>query len=243
MGNIGSFRSLCKRYCFHRALATPENETGAIYYNAFRMQNMPNGPGPAYGSSIASVLTRISGPADYNLCMLTYARYVISAYIGWRGAMRWKWSMFNEDLDIMSMKAVRDEEYRTTENRDATAVFAGSTSIHQFSQNMIEQFANYGSTAGSVAIAPNVNPTLEFELPFYSNYRYAECQEPPEGIVDYQVPFQGQSHHVEYTTRHEASNNYSWIEGYHSVGEDFSTFFFIGAPPLVTSDVVDVTPN
>lgn len=241
--NIGSFRSLMKRYCWHRALATPENETGAIYGMQFDLRTMPNGPGPDYGSSRASQLTPISGPNDYNICALTYVRYAMQAFIGYRGGIRWKYNMYSEDLDLMAFKILRDPEYSTNEQVSANVVFSGTTSESAVSQNFFNEFQNQSNQAGLQLISPNVNPTLEIEIPFQSNYRYAETCEPPDGsLVDYQAGFDGGNHHVAYTQRHEAANNFSWIEGYTSIGEDFSLFFFIGAPPLLETDVPTVTP-
>jgi hypothetical protein len=248
---IVSVRSLLKRYCFHRALATPENETGAIYNNLWKMKNFPNGPGPSYGSSLASPLTEIGvGGTNYNICAMTYLRWFNSAYIGYRGGIRWKVTFFNEDMDIMSVRVVRHDP-STFESVSGTLVFGGATSVSTVSQNFLEETTYSRSQTGLMATAANVNPTLEFEIPFYHNYRFAECNCPADPTYlpganspGDAAPFLSDSTHgLSYTSKHENANNFSWIETHCAIGEDFSFFFFIGAPPFMDSDATSVTPT
>lgn len=243
---IVSIRSLLKRYCLHRVLATPENETGAIYCNTWDIYNVPTGPGPTYGSSNASNLTRIgAGSSPYNICAMTYIRWFMSAFIGYRGGVRWKITFFNEDMDIMSVRVVRDYKPQNSgESVSGTAVFTGGTSVNQVSQNFLQERTYRSTMSGAAVTAANVNPTLEYEIPFYSNRRYQETGFDPEGSVFVNQPeLVSRRHMISYTSRHENANNFSWIETHCAIGEDFSFFFFIGAPPSMGGDALLVTPT
>jgi hypothetical protein len=238
---IVSCRSLLKRYCFHRVLALPQNlETASIYLNIFDQCNFPNGPGPTYGSSQASSLTRIVGPADYNICAMTYLRWFSSAFIGYRGGIRWKVTLFNEDMDIMSVRVVRDKfNGIDDENLVVRQVITGSTSQNEVAQNFLAERTYYSTTSGAAVTAANVNPTVEYEIPYYNNYRFTDINAPKTSIEGYH---RSDRHMISYTSRHEANDNFSWIETHCAIGEDFSFFFFIGAPPTVLGDAATIAP-
>lgn len=239
---IVSARSLMKRYCFHRVLCTEENEVVGIFNNDWTINNVPNGPGQTYGSSPASPISQ-SSVGNYNICALTYIRYFMSAYAGFRGSIRWKITFFNEDGDIMSVKVTRSEGNSTNEESATRLCFGAATSVYDAQQRFLEQDTNLHALTGTMCTAGNVNPTLEYEVPYYNNYRYSDCSAPYAGDSDAAAEWIQCRHQVSYTSRHEANNNFSWIELYCATGEDFSLFFFIGAPPLLFSDTLTVTPG
>jgi hypothetical protein len=235
-----SCRSLLRRYCFHRVLALQPNESGAIFLNVWDQYNFPNGPGPSYGNSQASPLTRIAGPADYNICAMTYLRWFSQAFIGYRGGIRWKITFFNEDMDIMSVRVVRDQRIgNTNESLVTTSVFNGTTTKNDVSQNFLLERVYRNTMVGAAVTAANVNPTIEYEIPYYNNYRYTDNNASKFSFEGFQ---RSDRHMFSYTSRHENNNNYSWMETHCATGEDFSFFFFIGAPPSVIGDASTVTP-
>ncbi len=248
---IVSFRTLLKRYNFHRMLATTnENLTApSVLLNQFRLWTVPVGPGPSYGSSVASALTQIENPGvqNYNICAMTYMRYIIPAYIGYRGGIRWKYTCTNSNQDRMLLKVTRGTIPLFQEAYSATELSGVGYSRSMTAQIAYNNGTIAGATGGSAQTAPSVNPTLEVEFPFISNFRYAECNEPPsQSPPDSRYSqFAWQNHYLTvmaYYPSAEAPNYVIW-DSHCSTAEDFSLFFFIGAPILFESDVGSVTPQ
>lgn len=242
---VVSIRSLMKRYNFHRTLTTQSAATAAssMALNSFTLFNMPVGPGPTYGSSIISTLVSTPG---YNIVAMTYPRYFMQGYIGWRGGMRWKMIYLSNAGTWANIAVARSGVRTTTESVDTLTVRgAGVTDVGTI-RRYLSGIAPYNSSAAGFSInSTHVNNSLEYELPMYTPYRYVEVNEGIEAdTANYQTMFNNGAHKVSYVATVSATSVVqNYFEAYVSVGEDFSLFFFIGASPLVPSDVDTVVPS
>lgn len=241
--HIVSVRSLLKRYTYHRTLLapfgdpTPTGET--IYITQWIMDNLPVGPGRAYGSSTIGSLTAISDANPfYNICSMTYLRYFVSAYVGYKGSIRWKIGAFSKNASEISLRVARTTNSKVESVSNIAAINAG-TSRSQVAQNFLTSSSYVYNHCGTSVTVGSVNPTLEYELPFYHNLRYAECNLPIANSIN---PYNDGTHCVNMTNMQNSAGDTAWVETHCATGEDFSLFFFIGAPVLLSSDVTTVTP-
>lgn len=237
---IVSIRSLMKRYNFHRPLVVDGLTADQVYLTSFIVFNFPTGPGPTYGSSLASPLTPIPGGASYNVCAMTHIRYFAQGYIGWRGSIRYKAVNLKGQGDSGLIKVARSSgrtvaESVSTQIVRGTGVIATNTARRYLAtgpaSNVMEGF-NMNSAI--------VNPSLEYELPLYNAFRYVEVNEPVIADATEQLKYQGNynggAHFIATTTRNVDSDSFGTLEMYAAIGEDFSFFFFIGASPYYDSD-------
>lgn len=241
--HIVSFRSLMKRYIYHRSLdvtVVPSPPAGgAVYLTEFVVRNLPNGPGLPYGSSVGGTLTPVSGAIIYNICAMTYIRYVMSAYVGYRGGLRWKVAAYTQLNDSAALRVSRASA-SSIETSSQTLLLDSTTTRSQLAQRFLANGEAYSySHGGSSEVATDVNPVLEYEIPFYHRYRYAECN--GAGTVSGNN-LEEPCHVINVTAKQNDNNSLGWLEFNSSIGEDFSLFFFIGAPPTMSSDVTSVTP-
>jgi hypothetical protein len=241
--HIVSVRSLLKRYTYHRTLLAPFGDptptSESIYISQWILDNLPVGPGRKYGSSTIGNLTGITDENPlYNICSMTYLRYFVSAYVGYKGSIRWKIGAFAKNASDISLRVARTTESKTESVTTLPAINAG-TSGSTVAQNFLSSSSYIYNHCGSSATVGSVNPTLEYELPFYHNLRYAECNLPIANSIN---PYRDGTHCVNMTHMQNSAGDIAWIESHCASGEDFSLFFFIGAPVLLPSDVTIVTP-
>jgi hypothetical protein len=241
---VVSIRSLMKRYNFHRPLTNQGLSADVLYSLAYNIFNFPVGPGPAYGSSTVSGSDTISGLFTYNVVAMTHIRFFCQSYIGWRGALRYKMINIKGQGDSGLLKVTRSSRPITAESSAALILKDTGTSRVSLNQGYISSNANSNCLEGQNVNSALVNPSLEYELPMYHTFRYVETNEPPNlvGAQDkYQGNYNGGGHYVAMLARNTDTKSFPILEMYCSIGEDFSFFFFIGASPIMTSDVLTVT--
>lgn len=241
--SVVSIRSLLKRYTAYRPLVTTGLTASTITSVDFTQFNFPNGPGPSYGSSIASDLTPIGGGA-YNICNLTYLRFFMQAYIGWRGGIKWKVVLNDNSASFGVIKVARNPARINGEQVNNIVMRGTGTSILNTAKRYLLDGANDSMLAGGQVNSESVNSSLEYEVPLYAPYRYVETNEPFIGAVAdrerYQSHYNGGGHYLAYVSAIETIENPLYFETYVAAGEDFSLFFFIGAPPFYNTDAPDV---
>lgn len=240
--HVASLRTMLKRDCYHRTLS-PLASTTKMSISAFNIKNVPNMPGPSFGSSTASSITKITPDTDYNLCVLTNMRYCMQAYVGYRGSIRWKASYHSNSRGYGDIFVGRlaDDSFS-----EAAGVFDFTSADTQSSGANTIASINGGKSSthsGAAIVLTETNQGIEYEIPFYQPYRYGEVNEPFSAInPEYQVPYVGSNHFISTVSSNELTDNFQLLDMYTSAGEDFSLFFFIGCPPTLPSDVTSLTP-
>lgn len=241
---IVSIRSLMKRYNFHRPLTVGGLTVDQLYSKSFRVFNFPVGPGPSYGSSVASPITPIGGPANYNICAMTHVRYFAQGYIGWRGGIRWKAVFVKGQGDSGLIKVARSSARCTVESIDVDIMRGTGVTVLNTAKRYLASDPNANALEGFGVNSALVNPTFEYELPLYHSFRYVEVSEPV--IADttenlkYQGNYNGGCHFVATLDRNADADSFGTVETYCAIGEDFSFFFFIGASPYWDRDTLDI---
>jgi len=215
---ITSFRQILKRYEFHnrRSVAQPGFNVVTFSQNSF----------PHFRGNVPGAVDIADG-APYNLCTTTLVNWVSLAYQGRRGGFRWKAipnglygdiSRVNNPMRITrdpgglyGLNTITGPIYSTTSD----AAYEGALEIDD-------------SFNGTALTSWTVNPNEEFEIPYYSPYRFTGGK-PTNFTTD--------------TNQYEGFKITNVVTGgetlcqdaldlYCATAEDFTTYFFTGLPRM-----------
>jgi hypothetical protein len=226
---IQSFRQLLKRYNIHTAFSPASPSAYYIHLEhamfPFFRGNVPN-----------AVHTRAGVPPEpYNFCNTVLLHWVTSCFSGWRGSLRYKVVPRGaRDADVpISMSCVRWDDYDNagyafssgsmltyTSNEGAAASVVFSEVAGQEFRNTIA----LPSPNGQALAVGDINPCLEYEIPFYSDQRFV-----PGKTSDYTGNFTCSGAALEISGDGTPSTVF---DHYVAAGEDFQVFFWTGMPPL-----------
>lgn len=219
---IQSFRQLLRRYAHHSSYlcgTATAATTGDVIWNLV-LPDFPQYRGYAPG---AMHVTSTAG--KYNYCNSTLLSYLTPAFLGVRGSMRSKYKVRTPGVnEVLSLTASRTTLYGYA-NQTVPVTFAGQSKFAALVET------NYPSLFQGAAItAPEKQPVLEVEFPYYKNSRFdlARCV---TGEPSANSPLgAGNTHHMLQATLTGTSTKA--IDRFVSVGEDFQLFYFMGAPPM-----------
>lgn len=230
---IPSFRAMVKRYSLWRsilptlsaaAIECATNWKFAIY--PFQRGRYGNAPDVAVGG------------INYAYCNTLLLHWVSYAFAGFRGNMRYKvvprsitqWGGSSPVLNVLRFGSENtNTEYAATQRFNLSSFTNGAsaarTAIRSSPNNHETDFTNTG-TQGMAWIDVNSTGILEFEVPFYSQYRFAGTrhlgwtQADTWGLGGYYLQYKG------------SANNKIVYDIYSAAGEDFQTYFFMGLPVM-----------
>lgn len=165
--SIMSFRPLLKRYNFWRreAVATP-TQTVRI---AQRLSNYPFLRGNVRG---AIDMTGVG--SSYNYCNTILLHWVVAAHQGWRGSIRYKIltdvARTNNVANISSKFYVQRGENVGVAPSYTKSVISVSDYVSPAAA-AYEALGDFRGTKGLLFATDAINPSVEFEAPYYSDYR------------------------------------------------------------------------
>lgn len=222
--SILSFRTLLKRYNLHTAVV----DTTPAQAARTRMRH----PGFPYlrGNVLGAVHT--TGAFDkYNYCNTVLLHWVTLAFSGWRGSIRWKLiprgngGSVQTKIALYAQRApIGEKGYYHTEV-SATAYDQNSGAHSCITQKGVgNQLTNYAvaGTRGCCYTNDKVNNVLEYEVPFYSYYRFV-----PGKTENYTTTLQSEGADLMiFSNQSETDPMEFWC----AAGEDFQTYFWTGLP-------------
>jgi hypothetical protein len=226
---ISSFRSMLKRYNRFTAYCPTDYIPMDLKYqaNAFPFLR---------GNVAGAVHTRV-GPAQYNFCNTVLLHWVTYAFSGWRGAIRWK---------MIPKKSAKSTVTTVSRHVGSTSLggyaFSASSSTSFASEDRAAQSVVYESgsidrqQSGHEGVAytnSTVNPVLEWEMPFYSRYRFKQgkIQNVTAGNDDTEY-FSLETGTWQEDGAYGAVDNPAVYELWVAAGEDFQTYFWTGLPRM-----------
>jgi hypothetical protein len=230
---ITSFRQCVKRYSQHTVHGAYGQSAGATSALNFYIHKQPAMP-YQYGYEPQGV-DRDALDVPFNDCTLTMLNYLSPAYAGWRGSIRWKLTPVQAPCCSWMMEARRCGSSCTYEdNFTVVDVPTASPDPLDFTRAMRAylQADLRGGWDGTVVTATQHNPTLEFSIPYYNNQRFLTIKR--NTALD-------SSEGMGWWFRFTSGNNVAasptppltvLFNSYVAAGEDFSLFFFRGAPRL-----------
>lgn len=255
---VRSFRQILKRYSLHELI--PIDPTGNADYgvtkNSFFHTStrpaLPFEPGrtlkhtPAVASPVYANLAS-QGPYAYG--QMTMLRYASLGFVGWRGGVRWllDFSGVLCPCDRATVSVVRCETCASETEGVAEATMDPAYNLMRSLQIAFNSRAT-GQEGGTLCIS-QVNPTINFEVPYYSEFRFA----PARALANFSASLYYDNEEIEDwmpsyrllayfrkdlsdTTSAEASNLFAQVKTsvrtYAAAAEDFQLVGYVGPPPM-----------
>jgi len=227
-----SLRSLLKRYTLHETSGYGAHIAGGIkefwtVRNAF----------PYYKGKVAGAVHSTSVLAPYNYCNTLLLHLISLCFSGRRGSIRYKFvprgGLANVPLTVPGY-SVELLGPSTDFSDVATMVTASATPSQHASRSVLDNgdsnvFGPLAGSRGAALSGYDGNPILEFEVPFYSNYRFSPGKNANWTVTPSYVNFGGFQCKYQICTTTSAR----WaMDHYVAIGEDFQFYFFSGIPAL-----------
>lgn len=219
--SVVSIRSLLKRYTRHSTWV----HTGE---DGYRLLTHTFNSFPFYMGYARNAITPVLGNTqDYNFGHNTFINYYTPAYKGFRGGLRWKLNPIINRSDTMACSThnvARDSGVSAPYQTTATLMTGSEADVLRVLRtNALEMMGGGASTNDQT------NPCLEIEIPFQERERFLNArQDDYTSSVGFAHPV-----NIKYqTVTNTLNTDINLLEKYVSVGEDFSLFFFVGAPVM-----------
>lgn len=225
--SITSIRQAMKRYNYHSSSFA--NNSGYRFLK-IRNGNLPYYRGFVPGGVDSATDGVASGP--YNRSYMTIMNWYVPAYKGYRGSLRWKYVRAASDEGTASPRTGGtgvDAYVKVKRLSEASTGYSLSTPIYVSTgpndQSLLRSQlgTNKMHTWDGATMQTFHNPVVEFETPYYSNKRFYNAKEINLTSVA------GNQYH-EYESLTSLTDGLCEVEHHCATGEDFSLFFFTGAP-------------
>lgn len=248
--SIASFRTLLKRKNLTEVYnLNSETFQGSVGLGEIVRPMFPLEPGyTAATSADTNVLVDI-GTAGYCYSRMTLMNYLVRAFGGWRGGIRYTTdATFNLTSDTALQQLSSSHASTWSVARIPTELYGnGSRPLnvlnHADTSSIMATIVDvYGANKLSLGHGgvsrwnTAVNPVQSYEVPFYSNYRFAPAR---RGTVWTSVDIYQPSYVL--TSTHYGGILPYLVFQYVSCAEDFTLMFYL-SPPIFYTGVVTPTP-
>ncbi len=227
---IRSFRQLLKRYMIHEFPPVAGLINDVVVHEYVR-HAMPFEPGYTANSSS---MTNTVGLVEYAYGYMTLPKYISSAFGGWRGGVRYVWdftrvnNVQERDKQTITVSVNNDDELQANL---ASVLNDVTNNIGRASQ--LELFSRVAGMNGISHQTSPVNPTINFEVPFYSERRFLPAKKRINfGTSDPNMP------KFTVTRYGERGDDADSITSFVSTAEDFTCFFYLGPPVIYLEEFV-----
>lgn len=220
---IVSFRSLIKRYTRHYTYDAAFGSTTPRYFRVFH----PNYP-LYYGPSPTGIHTFNDVP--WNICHTSFLTWLAPAFQAIRGSIRYKL------LKLTSTNYAEDNisvNRNNTENATFTLTLDDFNTTTQSDIAVVSRVAEPSMIAGASINTCNNGTILEYEIPYYSQYRFTGTKNITSS--DNVVGFGKFGHTISGKMVSGASYHFHTLA--YAGGEDLSLYFYTG-PPILYAQVV-----
>lgn len=226
---ITSFRTMLKRYNLWNAVGSLTNEP--------RTRGGRLSMFPYYRGRVAGAVDLDSANNPYNYCNTILLHWCAWAFSGWRGSIRWKILprgpiVLNHKSTIYIQRHSMGANEPAFRRFSATPVGASTDSaasrtivIEDDFTNFPKQLVPFSGTKGQVYQCGEINPSVEFEMPYYSPYRFTPGKEEDHtSIANWKEGF-------DYLIDARGYPENFW-DFHVAAGEDLQFYFFTGLPRL-----------
>jgi hypothetical protein len=213
---ISSFRTLLKRY---NAWTTIGNNNGGQQFTRVQLATFPYLRG-----NVAGAVNQQVSLANYNFCNTLLLHWVTAGFSGWRGAMRYKALARGGWADRTSMY-VSNGEFTPAQYSYTQYGFASPTNQSRAAAEALDTNFLPSGASGAAYTHSMVNPIMEWEVPYYSRYRFSPGKEEDHTSIS---PIWTNTHQMN-CYLHDSTCRY---DVFVAVGEDFQTYFFTGLPRM-----------
>nr|QUS52748.1 hypothetical protein 2 [Mute swan feces associated picorna-like virus 28] len=230
---VSSMRQLLKRYNLTE-IVTPADEPAVAVgtqsvFEMFRY-SMPL-IGGVYDSPYSLneiVLPVYAGTFGYVYAFPSMLHYVSLAYGGWKGGIRYFVDFSTTTTGSLSGATV--DRIQTPSYPANFLASVGDLLTLGPLGGLYNRFREHTGIAGTAIQTSLVNPTLSFECPYYSQYRFAPAKRLTQFDKNgFSEPDQYQNGWV-LRLKGGAQKEGTTLNVYASAAEDFNAFFFLGCP-------------
>jgi hypothetical protein len=221
---ITSIRQVMKRYCIHMAAIAPFYTDGTSNYFGMKLtqSDFPiargYSPSPLHGT--------------VNRVWLTSINYFAPAFLMYRGALRQKYMCLGMNTNDISVMYGQKSIYTGVIASEFKYTFAENTgSLTTLAENF-EIVSSSGFNGLCLTYTEHV-PLSEFEIPFYSNYRFRSPRDNFQTSTGEYNP-NALCHDLHVIGRTQNTAN-PFLMRLVSVGEDFMLAGFMGVPPILAT--------
>jgi len=223
---VVSFRQCLKRYQFSRGWQPPNNGISSFLWWHLTLPDVPIYYG-AVGGAIDQAIGDGGIISSWNYAQPTLLNYLLPAFAGRRGGLRWKYHLQGINNAPSSLSITKE------------GIGAGYSSLLQPLDSWSDLQPNLNAQTCYKAF-PNTwcathvtdvrnNPVIEAEVPFYNSDRFFICRD--TNMTDpgrSSTSFHSLNAYISVDTN--ASNPI--MASYVSIAEDFNLYFFCGVPPM-----------
>jgi hypothetical protein len=227
--SVKSFRQVLKRYNLHTAIAP-------IIYGE-RNIDLKTCYFPYLRGKVADAVGVTQAGNPYNYCNTMLLHWIVNCFSSWRGSIRTKiipggrrsWLRIFAERDLVNdLSTLQYILTNTAYNTYTTNSEAGQDCI----TTLIGEPKTFGAN-GQMFTISEVNPVAELEVPYYSSLRFV-----PGKIENHTGPRMSDFHemsNVHYKFQ-VLGDEQSFFDIHYAIGEDFSTYFWTGCPPMYYED-------
>jgi hypothetical protein len=228
--SIKSFRSVLKRYNHFTPIVFGDTISTLISLTQYMF--------PYLRGNVDGAVQVTSAAAPYNYCNTVMLHWVTYAFSGWRGSIRYKAmpdGYRSETTRITStVTRLADVPYGYDYVNYSTPTYTsnaklGRASIYSSPGTTFGRQQKPTGVEGGAWAVSNINEALEFEIPFYSRYRFSPGK--TENWTTDDVGGRINTEGFRYTAN-SLPNLTTAIHFYVAAGEDFQVYFFTGLPPM-----------
>ncbi|APG77470.1 hypothetical protein 2 [Sanxia picorna-like virus 1] len=230
---ITSIRQILKRYCYH-SLMVNKAETE---FDNYGLAEVVQPDFPYYGGfTDVRPVDIIDEAVDFNLAVQTYLNWYTPAFLARRGGIRWKVVRAGTDQqssDTWQITSVtRTNVPGVGYSKTASAVsLAENESVIKLQLHTLYP----RSITGSAISVTELNPGLEFEVPYYASARFMFAGDLDVTAPQTDATFARNFHRITFPLKNGSTSVYS---RYVAASDDFQLYFFLYTPKLR-----NLTPN
>lgn len=220
---VQSFRQLLRRYTYHSTYlcgSTTAPTTGDVLWY------VQNPDFPQYRGYGPLALHRTATAGLYNYVLPSLLTFLTPAYLGVRGSIRSKYKLKCPAQDVLTMQVSRSSSGTASPANGTVATVV--TGQSKYAANI----SSYPTCfMGAALTAPEKQPVLEVEFPYYKGQRFdcARCVTGTAANSPLGITNTYHAVHMQVT-----GTSTKALDRYIAVGEDFTLFYFLGAPPMRT---------
>lgn len=229
---IRSFRPLLKRKELHERVRVADNSGNNSVFQFRRCAQ------PYFRGRWADTVHDSAPGVGYNYCNTLLYHWIRSCFAAHRGSMRYTALAHCRENNNMEMLVTRLGRYDDLTNTFASGLYLISPPTLTDAETAREVVGDLTATTsaafpgytaeGSAFTAGSVNPTLEFEMPYYNNYRFT-----PGKKGEWTGSRAEHTRNEPIYRIHGRSTNLtlsSTLDMFVSTGEDFQMYFWTGMP-------------
>lgn len=230
---VASFRQCLKRYEFSRAWQPKFTGASGYVVVSYILPDVPLYPGHV-GGALDSALADGAVPTPWNYVKCTLLNYLLPAFAGRRGGLRWKYHFLGNENLAGSMTITKETEAVGYSENYTSGVGWADSQYNVEAQYNQQTFPH--TWCATHAVDLRNNPVIEAEIPYYYSGRFYSCR-------DTNMTSPGRLSTAYHTLKIKCSlsdaNSDPLVMSYVSTAEDFNLYFFCGVPPLFLVNTPD----